>query len=171
MMGKRELPEETQMIIRDKPRMMSAASRTMPTPIPREEVTLAQSAATDNLLDAELGSQVIAIGVNGVEDMEIYLPLHLVLEDNKLRSKNLSNAEMKSKIQPEDLCFSLLKDMIAHDCDLDGKFLVHCPELRRNITNERNFQTAIHLLVKNRSHLRFMVSHTEPVNFSILANF
>ena len=106
---------------------------------------------------AALGFQPISLGLNGVEDTVNYLPLHLVPADNGLRKLNLPSDEMKARLQPEDLSFELLKELVGQDCGIQGRVLVTCPELEGDIVNERTFQLAVYSLVEMGLEVRFMV--------------
>ena len=85
-------------------------------------------------------------------------------EDNGLRKLNLPNDEMKARLQPEDLSFELLRELVGQDCRIEGQVLVTCPELEGDIVNERSFQLAIYSLVNMGLELRFMFSTFEMVS-------
>ena len=135
----------------------AAATSTIPREAPTQEPTTLEK----ELPDVALGFQTISVGLNGVEDTVNYLPLHLVPEDKGLRKLNLPSDEMKARLQPEDLSFELLKELVGQDCGIQGRILVTCPELEGDIVNERTFQLAIYSLLKMGLELRFMFSQ-EP---------
>ena len=92
----------------------AATTTTTPGETPTQEpITLA-----NELPDVALGFQTISVGLNGVEDTVNYLPLHLVPEDKGLRKLNLPSDEMKARLQPEDLSFELLKELVGQDCGI-----------------------------------------------------
>ena len=88
-------------------------------------------------------------------------------EDNGLRKLNLPSDEMKARLQPEDLSFELLKDLVGQDCRIEGRVLVTCPELEGDIVNERSFQLAVYSLVNMGLEMRFMFSSCEMVSSGI----
>ena len=65
---------------------------------------------------------------------------------------------MKARLQPEDLSFELLKELVGQDCGIEGGILVECPELEGDIVNERSFQLAVYSLVNMGLELSFMFS-------------
>lgn len=76
---------------------------------------------------------------------------------------------MKVRVQPKDLFFDLLKTLIFEDCPTDNAISVTCPELQRTITNDRNFQMAIHVLLERGSKIKFMFSDDELMSLKVLA--
>ena len=143
----------------------AATTTTTPSETPTQEPTVVEKA----LPDLALGFQTISIGLNGIEDTVNYLPLHLVPETNNLRNLHLPNDEMKARLQPEDLSFELLKELVGQDCGIEGRTLVECPELEGDIVNERSFQLAVYSLVGMGLELRFMFSTcAEVVSLGIL---
>ena len=152
-------------------RMTTGTPRHASAPTCTKRLPLEPQATEREFSDMALGSQRISIGLDGVEDMVTYLPLHLVPEHKGLRKLNLPSDEMKARLQPEDLSFELLKRLVCQDCKIEGWILVTCPELDEDIVNERNFQVAVDSLVKAESELRFMVSNSELVSLKILARW
>ena len=150
---------------RRKARATSTSAATTTTP--RENPTQEPITLENQLPDVALGFQTISVGLNGVEDTVNYLPLHLVPEDKGLRKLNLPSDEMKARLQPEDLSFELLKELVGQDCGIEGQVLVTCPELEGDIVNERSFQLAIYSLVKMGLELKFMFSNCEMVSWLI----
>ena len=142
---------------RRKARAAAAAATTTP----REKSPPKQdpSAPDKDLPAAALGFQTIGVGLDGVEDTVTYLPLHLVPEDKGIRKLNLPSDETKARLQPEDLSFELLMDLVGHDCGITGHHvLVTCPELEGDIVNERTFQLAVYSLLNMGLELKFMVT-------------
>ena len=70
----------------------------------------------------------------------------------------LPSDEMKRRLQPEDLSFELLKEIVGQDCGIEGRILVECPELEGDVVNERSFQLAVYSLVNMGLEIRFMFS-------------
>ncbi|KAL9076936.1 MAG: hypothetical protein Q9161_000569 [Pseudevernia consocians] len=141
---------------RGRSRGVTASRGSVSTPTPTKEPVTAPTA-----INSTLGSQVIRIGVNGVEDKITYSPLHLISFKNPLKKRNFLSDEMKARVQPEDLSFDRLRELLVEDCAMVGEVSVTCPGLRSCITNERNFQMAIHDLLERRSELKFMCSDSE----------
>ena len=140
----------------------AAATTTTPRETPTQEPTTPKEQERPNL---PLGFQTISVGLNGVEDTVTYLPLHLVPENNGLRKLSLPSDEMKGRLQPEDLSFELLKELVGQDCGIQGQMmLVTCPELEGDIVNERSFQLAVYSLVTMGLGLRFMFEKCEVVS-------
>ena len=133
----------------------TAATTTTPTENPTQEPPITPEHEPPDL---PLGFRPISIGLNGVQDTVNYLPLHLVPATNGLRKLNLPNDEMKARLQPEDLSFELLKELVGVDCGIRGRVWVSCPVLEADVVNERTFQLAVYALGEMGLGLRFMVS-------------
>lgn len=148
-------------------RRITAKPRAAPTSAPATNPKLPPTTLEKELPDVTLGSHAISIGINGVDDMAGYLPLHLIQEDAVLNTLHLLSDDMKARVQPEDLSFDQLKDLVSQDCAIDSVVSVTCLELQRSITNDRSFQTAIHVLLERGSKLNFMFSDSELVSLKI----
>ena len=148
----------------------AAATTTIPKETPTQEPTTPEEKEPLTPKEHEpptlpLGFQTISVGLNGVEDTVTYLPLHLVPETNGLRKLSLPNDEMKGRLQPEDLSFEMLKELVGQDCGIQGQMmLVTCPELEGDIVNERSFQLAVYSLVTMGLGLSFMFEKCEVVS-------
>ena len=112
----------------------------------------------EELAGMKLGYRPVSIGLNGVQGMVTYLPLHLVPEEKPLMRRGLPSDEMKDRLQPEDLSFELLKELVRQDCGIQGWITVTCPQLEEIIVNERHFQTAVQSLLAMDFELKFMFS-------------
>lgn len=135
------------------PMMKKAARRGSPPGATTKPISAPRSESTSN---SSLGSQIISIDINGIEDIMTYLPLHLIQDGSALKTMSLPSDEIKARVQPEDLSFALLKDLIAQDFAMHSMASATCPELQMNITNDRHFQMAIHMLLRSGSKLKFV---------------
>lgn len=118
---------------------------------------------------AKLGLKIINIGINGVKGAVRYLPLYLIGETSVLKFLNLPNDEFKARVEPEDLSFGELKKLVCEDRKMRGAVSVTCPELDETITKDRDFHTAIHVLLERGSKIEFMFWDDELVSLKVLA--
>ena len=149
-------------------RRARATSKPVPTTRPRKVTPSNSPAIEKECPEVALGFQTISIGLNGIENMVNYLILHLVPDENGLKKLSLPSDEMKARLQPEDLSFNLLVDLVVQDCQIQGHISVTCPELEWDVINERTFQSAIYSLLKIGSELKFMFSNPEFVSRIVL---